>query len=213
MSNTPVDSEAYLNAAAFSFLQLFTSFVAHQQLLSDLREETLATIQRAKQLQRDIFVDLDQWSVNANYYYGQYIQRLQQLDSRENTIDTTGQDQIDIALARMGATEESMAVIAGAILQVAKQVLSFRFGAKGNLPASRMIASQSLTEVIWEGRNHAMHWEEQNPRPPVVAMMQALANDLGVQFIQHFNNSWAILAAIGWQNENDAMEELEKLIQ
>src|SRR4051794_20405960 len=50
------------------------------------------------------------------------------------------------------------AVIAGAILQIAKQGLSLSHGPLGNCPAGRGIGSQTLSTVIWQGRNQAMHY-------------------------------------------------------
>ena len=212
MANTPIQSEQYLAAANYSLAQFFTTFVSQQETLLRLQTE-LEEIESARVIRTEIFLDRDQWSVNANYLYGQFLDRLQRLDIMANAIGTTEQQQLSSALATMGATEESMSVIAGAILQVGKQVLSYRHGAKGNLPTSRMVGTQHLTEVVWEGRNHAMHWEEHSPRPPVTAMLNALATDLQVQIVPNSNNSWAILAAIGWTNENEMVAELKQLIQ
>jgi hypothetical protein len=67
-------------------------------------------------------------------------------------------------LTERGATEETCGVLAGSVLQIAKQVLSCRFDRKpSELRNVKMIGSQSIVEVIWESRNHAIHCEEQSP--------------------------------------------------
>jgi hypothetical protein len=78
-------------------------------------------------------------------------------------------------LARMGATKDSLGVLAGSILQLGKQVLSFHFGTKPpNIAGARTIGSQSIVEAIWEGRNHALHWEEGTGRSPIQNMLSSL---------------------------------------
>ena len=105
-----------------------------------------------------------------------------------------------------------MAVLAASVLSIGKLVLSYRFGSKSMVPLGRMVGSQSVTEVIWEGRKHGMHWEEGNPRPPVQQMMQKLSADLGIQFNSGSNNSLALLEAIGWSSKDVVMNELIELV-
>lgn len=212
MSNSRVDSEVYLASTEYSVGQFFASFISQQQTLETIRDE-LDQIERAKQIQHDVFVDRDQWSPSANYYYVQYMQRLQTLTAKSNHLGTDDQSQIQTALTRIGATDEAMAVIAGAVLQLAKQVLSFRFGPKSSLPTSRLVGSQHLTELIWEGRNHSMHWEENSSKMPVDAMLQTLAKNFGLTLLPNKNHAWTILSAIKWKTSNDALDELKKLIQ
>ena len=212
MPNSAVDSEAYLAATQFSIGKLFDSFVAQQNALKEIQGQ-LEAIDAAKQLQHDIFVDRDQWSINANYLYGQFLGRLHQLNAQADAIGDTEQEQIATALARLGATEESMGVFAGAILQVAKQILSYRHGGKSNMPSSRTIGSQELIEIVWEGRNHAMHWEDPTPNARVAAMLAALSADMGMKITPSKNLSWPILAAIGWKNETEMTDEMRTLIQ
>jgi hypothetical protein len=58
-----------------------------------------------------------------------------------------------------------MGVAAGAILQIAKQALSMRYGALTNGPAGREIAGTCVRDLISHGRNQAMHYEETRLEP------------------------------------------------
>jgi hypothetical protein len=211
MPNSREDTDVYFASTQFALGQFFASFVSQQRTLDAIKQE-LDQIEHAKQIQHDVFVNRDQWSPHANYYYGQYMQRLQALTSQSQKLGTDDEAQIHTALTRIGATEEAMAVIAGAILQLAKQVLSFRFGPKANLPASRLVGSQPLTEVIWEGRNHSMHWEENNPTSQVAAMLQTLTVDFSLTLPANANHAWTILGTIGWKTTNDILNDLKQIL-
>jgi hypothetical protein len=115
--------------------------------------------------------------------------------------------------AKFGATEQAMAVLAGGVLQLAKQTLSFRFGAKRNLPSGKVLGSQSISEVIWEGRNHAMHWEEERKGTPARDMLSKLQTDGLASVTLNENNSLAILDALGWTSADEVVSSLEDLVK
>jgi hypothetical protein len=120
-------------------------------------------------------------------------------------------------LARLGVTEESIALLSGAVLQFARQVLSYRFAAKpSDLSGARMIGhaphAQSIVEIIWEGRNHALHYEEGVPRSAVRQMLTTLEAAFNQTFDPRKNNSSAILAVLGWTGANIVEEDLKVLI-
>ncbi|HBL12451.1 MAG TPA: hypothetical protein DD379_13795 [Cyanobacteria bacterium UBA11162] len=75
-----------------------------------------------------------------------------------------------------------------------------------------MIGSQSIIEVIWEGRNHALHWEDSNPRQPVRDMLQKLQQDLGIKLIMGRNNALAIIAVLDWKNTDHVVQDLQSLV-
>jgi flagellar biosynthesis/type III secretory pathway chaperone len=126
----------------------------------DTLKERLDKIRQTEGLLTGIFVNEEQWNANANSYYIRYIDRMEGLAEEKQKIITNEQERrrkILETLACINATEESMAILASAVIQFARQVLSFRFGRKLNLRNVRIIASQSIVEIIWEGRNHTMH--------------------------------------------------------
>jgi len=66
----------------------------------------------------------------------------------------------------------STSILCGALLQIAKQGLSSVHGQKTKVPAGRAIGATTLREVIWEGRNQAMHFEEGKHKPDLIACFQ-----------------------------------------
>ena len=53
-----------------------------------------------------------------------------------------------------------------------KQGISIVHGGLGAAPNGRMIGSQPLKEVIWQGRNQGFHWAEQSFHPPVEKLLR-----------------------------------------
>lgn len=94
----------------------------------------------------------------------------------------------------------STSILCGALLQIAKQGLSTVYGAKSNVPAGRALGATTLREVIWEGRNQAMHFEEGNPNPSLVTCFQALEPGYGPRFSINSgkNLSLYVVDALGW---------------
>ncbi|MFB2981007.1 hypothetical protein [Microseira sp. BLCC-F43] len=210
--HSEAETFAFIDECKYALDQLFQILDIRLKAIHNL-SRSLAEIEQIEYLLTDNFVEQDQWSVNANSYYIQYMDRMKALAEEKQGIATEPERQKRVLemLARIGATEESMAVLASAVLQIGKQVLSFRFGGKPNLKNVREVASQLVVEIIWEGRNHTMHWEEANPRRPVVDMLQKLQTS-GVKIIQGRNNALAIIAVLNWKSASEAIEDLKSLV-
>lgn len=89
--------------------------------------------------------------------------------------------------------------IAGAILQIAKQGISFIYGPLGNCPIGRAVGSQHLSNVIWQGRNQSMHYEEGANKPATIACFAALEADFGPGFqLGRTNLAAEVLRVLGW---------------
>lgn len=56
------------------------------------------------------------------------------------------------------------AAAAGAILQIAHQCISLAWPIEQRLDKGRLVGSQHLSSVIWNGRNQAMHFDEGEPK-------------------------------------------------
>lgn len=117
-------------------------------------------------------------------------------------------------LAKRGATDIAIGIAAAAVLQVGKQVLSYRFGELGNLPSdtSRRVGTLPVTTLIWEGRNHALHWEEGKPKARVAAMLQALRDEGRLPPGEARNYAPEILDALGWADASHVLCDLEQII-
>src|ERR1700730_14801896 len=65
----------------------------------------------------------------------------------------------------------------GSLLQYAKQGISLVHHGLAACPDGRLIGSQSVKNVIWQGRNQAIHWDEGNFKRPVVNCFRTLAQE------------------------------------
>jgi hypothetical protein len=94
----------------------------------------------------------------------------------------------------------STSIMCGALLQIAKQGLSMVHGMKQNVPGGRAIGLTTLRDVIWEGRNQAMHFEEGNFKSSCVQCFSALQTLHGARFslTQGKNLATYVVDALGW---------------
>ena len=172
-------------------------------------QQTVEEIERSKQMLSNLFMYQDQWSPNANHYHAQYVERMKDLNKGQQEAKKDFDQRLEIALESVGATLESMSCLAGAVLQIAKQVLSLRYSSKPKISGARNIGSQSIVDVIWEGRNHAMHWEEGKPHPKVKDMFDALSINLEPDK----NYCLFVLGALGWKSFDAMIADLKELIK
>mgnify|MGYP001130195194 CR=1 FL=1 len=129
-------------------------------------QKSVEDIKDTKKKLSDLFMYRDQWSPDANHLYALYMSRLESLTKREKRIHGKGfEERLSTELANINSSVASMSSLAGTILQLAKQVLSVRFEGPLTIPSARKIGSQSIVDIIWEGRNHSMHLLEAEPRP------------------------------------------------
>jgi hypothetical protein len=190
---------------------LFDAIDGYNHLLESARR-TVEDIELSRRALSGHFVHIDQWSPNANHLYVQYRKRMKALDEGREEAEDEFKERLENALASIDATVDSISSLAGAVLQIGKQILSLRYAGKPNIGGARRIGSQSIVEVIWEGRNHAMHWEEGTPRQRVKDMLNALSSDLGIAIDFGQNNSLVILEALGWKTASDFIADLMDLI-
>jgi len=87
-------------------------------------------------------------------------QMQEELESRQQTLQTH---------------EFSIGTLAAGLLQHAKQGISLIHGGLPNCPDGRLIGTSPLKDVVWQGRNQALHWEEGKVHPPVEKCFQALS--------------------------------------
>jgi hypothetical protein len=103
---------------------------------------------------------------------------------------------------QLTAHEFSVAALAGALLQHAKQGISIVHGPPSSAPTGRNIGSLPLRTVIWEGRNQAIHWEEGGLRTAGKKCFDALASEQDPRFANHGQRSLAmdIVELLGWRD-------------
>jgi hypothetical protein len=146
-----------------------------------------------------------------------------------NTHGWTGEIMIDWAGAEQSADEfqklaaearilmdnlkSAHAAIAGAVLQIAKQGISFVHGPLRSCPPGRAVGSQTLSAVIWHGRNQAMHYEEGTNKPATTACFATLEADFGQDFcLARTNLAAHVLRIIGWHDYANYEADMANLL-
>ncbi len=105
--------------------------------------------------------------------------------------------------------------LAGALLQIAKQGISFKFHGFSSCPNGRRIGThENLKNVIWQGRNQAMHYEEGRYNQNVRDCFQNLFNDFGTTFNLGTNNlALAVIDILGWDSYSKYENDLISLLR
>lgn len=204
-------TQQFIENSRHALNHLFDAISEYNNVLVAAQKD-VEEIENSQKALSDLFMYRDQWSVNANYHYAQYIARMAHLNTQKQKAAKDLDVKLNNALSSIGATVDSMSSLAGSVLQIAKQVLSLRHGGKPTIPTSRTIGSQSIIEIIWEGRNHAMHWDEGAPRARVQTMLITLHADLGLNIVIGYNNCMSILGALGWNSTDAVVGDLYALI-
>lgn len=88
------------------------------------------------------------------------------------------------------ARDLSVGALAGSLLQYGKQGISIQYGKyRKGCPAGRLIGSTSLSDVIWCGRNQALHWEDGSFNDEVTACFEKLAAEINPTFARYRTRS------------------------
>jgi hypothetical protein len=205
-------AEEFINNSRPAIEHIFYALSAYNDAL-ERAQVTVEEIEKSKQQLSDLFLYRDQWSPNANHHYAQYVARMKNLEDKKKEARDDEDERLAKALASIGATVESMSTLAGAVLQIAKQSLSLRYSGKPTISGAITIGSQSIIEVIWEGRNHAMHWDEGAPKKMVKDMLNALEVDFNTTVALGSNNCLSILGALDWKTAKNVESDLKALMQ
>lgn len=117
--------------------------------------------------------------------------------------------------ARITARSFSVAALSGNLLQYAKQGLSLQFGKERiGCPPGREVAGLHLHDVIWYGRNQALHWEEGTFHKPTEKIFEQLAASVSPVFSEYKLRSLAyeVVQLLGWRQTDDFMRDMHLFI-
>ncbi len=124
--------------------------------------------------------------------------------------------ELDALAKSILAKNDSMNSLSMSLLQIAKQGISTVHGAPSNCPPGRNIGSETLKNVIWQGRNQSIHCEEGNPKQKVKDCFSNLANDFGNEFDlttdYTVNKARKIIDLLNWSIYNNYEKDMITLI-
>jgi hypothetical protein len=190
----------YLVDTKYATENLFTILYQEHNRLN----EALKSCKLMKDTEKNLFTKLKQ-----NGFTPEGIIDLYGLSSAAEKFE---EDSKEIAqlLNSMG---ESLNIVAGAVLQIAKQGISAVYRDLSNCPNGRIIGNESIKNIIWQGRNQAMHFEEGRYKPPVTACFQNLENVYGSQFqLARKNLAFSVIHILGWTTYAEYERDMQTLI-
>jgi hypothetical protein len=110
----------------------------------------------------------------------------------------------------------SYQVLAGAILQIAKQGISIVNNGLTACPDGRIIGNETLKNIIWQGRNQALHYEEGRFSPQVISCFNNLEHSFGSKFSlaqnQQQNLSKEVIELLGWRKYEAFERDMKSLL-
>ena len=160
----------YISDTKFAAEKLIDLIREEEELLSEMREEYLRRKQSHEHLltdfnTKDLQEDFNEHEVmhafgrQARYYQEKVKPILDEVHTLEDS---------------MKNKEFSICALSGALLQIAKQGISYVHGGLDACQDGRMIRGDVLKNVIWYGRNQSLHFEEGNYRKPLIACFRKL---------------------------------------
>lgn len=112
----------------------------------------------------------------------------------------------------LGTIEDSLNIIAGSVLQISKQGISSVYGSLMNCPSGRILGGETLKNIVWQGRNQAMHFEESNYNQKVIDCFANLKLDYGSRFsLGNKNLAYEVVRLLGWTSYNNYENDMKLL--
>ncbi|QXE23648.1 hypothetical protein B6N60_02338 [Richelia sinica FACHB-800] len=145
--------------------------------------------------------------MQLQYEYLQYNKRTESLSKQEEVLIS----QIEQLKNLIDAKSFAISSLCGALLQISKQGISIVHRGLGSCPNGRSIGNDVLKNIIWQGRNQSMHYEENNPNQAVKNCFQNLETSFGSEFslTLHPSENFAqkiVIKVLGW-NEYQVYEQ------
>ena len=206
-----MDMQSYINEIEFAAKSIIEIIWKERDRLLELKQK----IKSLSKVVRSEYEKAQSWAMNAedpgevamstgiywNNYFG-------------NDKDLSDKDKQKIELeGHVLAHQFSIAALSGALLQHAKQGVSLVHGTLSVCPSGRMIGSQHLKDVIWQGRNQAIHWEDGNFHKSVEDCFDVLSTEIDPKFNQYKSRSMAsdLVELLDWKTFDKFKADLLQL--
>ena len=120
--------------------------------------------------------DLDDEGLGTAIYWDTYFGA-----DKDRYYKKAGYDEL---VQRVDARQFSVAALSGSLLQYGKQGISLHYGKKRTeCPDGRTVYGIPLSEVIWQARNQALHWEDGSFHEPTTKCRSILRRHEIAQFV------------------------------
>ncbi|MGA3677864.1 hypothetical protein ACPCXF_22655 [Lysinibacillus agricola] len=111
--------------------------------------------------------------------------------------------------------DSSIRTLYGSILQIAKQGLSSVYGKTIQTAFIEPKSGESIHNIILQGRNQSLHYEEGVFRKPVndcfMNLQQAFGSDFDIT-IEENKAKYVVLNVLGWRTYNEYLTTMQQLL-
>ncbi|MCX5962744.1 MAG: hypothetical protein NT070_06235 [Cyanobacteria bacterium] len=136
--------------------------------------------------------------------------------AREQKEVTDLQEEIKRLELSIDIKKDSINVLCGALLQIAKQGISKVYGSLDSCPDGRGLGSEKLKNLIWQGRNQSLHYEEGHFRRPVQDCFANLAatfgNQVSLALHPQENLAYEVIEILGWKQYSVYISDMQSLL-
>lgn len=171
--------------------------------LDSLRKATNSEYRRAESLSSDPDLDDEGLGTGAHWdtYFGVDKDRYEKNAEHE------------VIAQRVAARQFSVAALSGSLLQYGKQGISLHYGKnREGCPDGRTICGLPISEIIWQSRNQALHWEDGTFDARTTKCFERLAESNQV-FARYSDRSLAfeVVKLLGWKDADAFFHDMQSL--
>jgi hypothetical protein len=195
----------YLTDTDYAVKSLFAAITYERDELNNLRKELDAA--RNKHNAYHLIV----LGADGTPFAQHYKNELQSAGREKNEKEMAVQD----LQSRIDDREFSEAILSGAVLQIAKQGISVVWKGRENCPKAREVFGQPIGDVIWAGRNQAVHFDEsvrQETAKVLIALAEHGADARLKDAKGKINLAPVVLDVLGWQDYGSYLKDMTAIL-
>lgn len=202
----------YLVDTEFAMKNLFDLVTHENKQITSLKAEMKVHQDRANKIMSDAYYVTDQ-DVDDLETPGMHAIRHGYV--RHLNAANAVRDQIVKLTASFQAKDFSVQALCGSVLQIAKQGISIVHGKNAPYGITEPLSGEFVYNIILQGRNQSMHYEEGKYRAPVVScfqnLQQAFGSDLDITTGGN-KAKYIVFHVLGWRTYNNYLGTMTQLL-